>query len=411
MIFSRSFATALALLFAAAVPCSYADGIAFVEKEIAVSGAAISQKAQQAVLVWDDGVETLHLQSNYSGPAENLCWVIPVPSRPKVKRSKWELFRVAEEMTRPRVILVKMARSEKCCCCLSPACSAPPLEEEEPAHPGVTTLESLDIRELHVDILSARDGRGFIRWLNDNGYAVPEQAVEILGEYIEKDFFFIAVKIRKQSFWAFIKGADKNVDSGLTPLAITFETRKPFYPLKISSVTSAPKNELFLMTIASDRLSPVEYAETELTAKDIKKGLGAELLGSSSLDTPDFGPAVREAQKRIGGNAFVVESAITKKWDRTSENENSFLADEAAGDTVFITRFHAFLTPGEMRDATFRPSEKQKAMPGTFRIQLAEILRMAAFPLDLLLILACMFLMRDNGVIRKYILYPFVKSR
>lgn len=382
---------------------TYADGGVFVYKVADIEGREPSQSAQQALVVWENGIETLHLQSNYSGPAENLTWVIPVPSRPKVEKSSWRLFREAEEVTRPRMTVIR--REEKgTYCCLMCGCGVPGGGEPGlPVDMGVTKLESLNIGELHVDILSATDGGGLIRWLHTNGYAVPQKAEPVLQEYISKEFFFVAVKIQKESLETVSKGTRWVVETGLTPLAITFETNSPFFPLKISSVTSAPETELLLLTIAPLPLSPDEYEVTQLSKKDVRRGLGPALLAAVTEDTDlDFGPAIKEAQKRGGQNALIEETAIpviydgtpseghlrytdemilhfraisrpyleqsTRKW-LLNEKVIPILMDMAAENeskVMWVNRFHTFLTPEGMQDITFTFAESDEILFSEF---------------------------------------------
>ncbi len=92
---------ALALLLMAAK--AMADGFVVVKRDVGSVEAKPSSDAQRALLVWRDGKETLHLLSTYRGPAADFAWVIPVPTRPTVQRSSWQLFDAAEAATRPLV--------------------------------------------------------------------------------------------------------------------------------------------------------------------------------------------------------------------------------------------------------------------------------------------------------------------
>lgn len=41
--------------------------------------------AQKALVIHTPGVETLILQTTYSGPAADFAWVVPLPARPKAE--------------------------------------------------------------------------------------------------------------------------------------------------------------------------------------------------------------------------------------------------------------------------------------------------------------------------------------
>ncbi|MFH1730468.1 MAG: DUF2330 domain-containing protein [Planctomycetota bacterium] len=331
---------------------------------------APAQSAQQAAIVWENGHETLHLQSNYSGPARGFSWVIPVPARPKVERSSWDIFRAAEELTRPRVALTRVKGGGLGCGCGVQMWAEPDRRVET----GVTMLESLEIRELHVDILAAKEGGGFIRWLRKNGYAVPEEARRVLQEYIDKGFFFVAVKMRPESLAALAKSGRGDVTTGLTPLAITFEAERPFFPLKISSISSAPENELLLLTIAPTRLTPVQYAEVEFLVEDIKRELGPALSGRDEVAELDLGQATRTAQARSHEAALVVEAAVPVSWVWLRDGQDPRLEVTYLPDAkLWVTRLHAFLKPAEMRDISFATAADREALYNTFWIDESDL--------------------------------------
>ncbi|MHC4643439.1 MAG: DUF2330 domain-containing protein [Planctomycetota bacterium] len=230
-------------------------------------------------------------------------------------------------------------------------------------------LESLDIRELHIDIVEATDSGGFLRWLHNNEYAVDEKAEPILQRYIDAKFYFIVTKISKSGTWAKRKAVTKTVSGGLTPLSITFAAQRPFYPLAISTISSAPENELLLLTIAPQRLEPVEYGCTTLKHEDIEKTIAPKLDKSGNVlfsASVDFSPAVKAAQKRLTETGLVVESVYELAWEGKGYSKLTQKGSLFAREPVRITRFHTFLKPEEMQDITFVPSIKDELFDGRF---------------------------------------------
>ena len=190
-----------------------ADGMVMVrvveKKKVKVK---VSSDAQQALLLWKDGQETLHVRSSYKGPAVDFAWIIPVPARPTVKRSTWETFTSAEMHTRPEVHVKTWEMRSRGFGCSAPARRDAVLSA--PVASSVRRLETLQIRELQVDILAAQDGGGFVAWLRKNGYGVDDGAKAILDTYVKKKFFFIAVKMRKSGMWARFKTREGQVARG-----------------------------------------------------------------------------------------------------------------------------------------------------------------------------------------------------
>jgi hypothetical protein len=351
-----------------------ADGCALVP--ITETGSArVSSDAQKALLLWDDGQETLHLKSTYAGPASDFAWVIPVPAYPKVRRSNWTLFGEAERATRPQLRLItgyKMGGLKGFGIGCSASQSLQP-QQEAPAT-RVRHFESLDIRELHIDIVAAAESGGFLQWLRHQDYAIDEKAEPILQQYIDAKFYFVVAKISRSNKWAERKGLTETVSGGLTPLAITFATKEPFYPLAISAISAAEENELLLLTVAAHRLGPVQYESTRLTQEEVEKTIMPALKKTDNkwfTASVDFSPAVRAAQQRLTSPGLVVECAASRAWRGYHTSRLVPPRSVYAGDKVVITRFRAFLKPEDMKDITFRPT-KQELFHGTFYVDLAH---------------------------------------
>jgi hypothetical protein len=324
----------------------------------------VSSDTQKALIAWHKGMETLHVQSSYKGPATDFAWVIPVPTRPEVNRSDWSLFEAAEKATRPQVT-VRIGRRGTW------LGSSKGMEEKGTLSTGVIELESLDIRELHIDIVEANDARGFVRWLREHEYSVGEDSDPVLRQYIDERFYFVVAKISKSSIWAKRKGVTETVSGGLTPLAITFPVEKPFYPLAISAISSAPTNELLLLTVAGKRLVPVEYGCTELKKSDIEYVIRQKMIRLEQrrfYTRGDFTLAIEAAQARLGKPTLVVESVVKKAWE--GKNYTKLVEPQifSMGRGVLVTRFHGILKPEEMKDITFIPAKKNKLFDGRFYI-------------------------------------------
>ncbi|MCK4293159.1 MAG: DUF2330 domain-containing protein [Planctomycetes bacterium] len=368
----RRFALLIAAIALSAGQDVLADGCMLLPRiSLSYAGKAkVSSDAQKALLIWQEGNETLHLRSSYKGPATDFAWVIPVPTRPTVERSSWDLFKQAEKATRPHLTVEKTQIFGG----LKFGCSAPQVKLHKETLPtGVRELQRLAIRELHIDVVQASNSGGFLRWLDKHQYAVPPEAKPIFQEYIDREFYFIVAKISKSSAWAKRKGVTETISGGLTPLAITFTAEKPFYPLAISAISSAPENELLLLCAAPQRLEPLEYGCTELGVHDVENTIAPELRkkGNVMFTTAiDFGPAIKAAQERMERPSLVVESVIAMAWKDRKRTKLARKDLLSADNSLCVSRFHAFLKPQEMRDITFCPATQQKLFESKFYIRL-----------------------------------------
>lgn len=327
----------------------------------------VSSGAQKALLIWQDNIETLHLQSSYEGPVSDFAWIIPVPDRPKIERSDLVLLEQAEKMTRPKVKVLKRELFSGIDC----ACAATNTASEKTLDTGVLELETLKIRELHIDIVSANESGGFIRWLEKNNYAIPDKAGPVLKHYIDKNFYFIVVKIDKSGEWALKKGFSRTISGGLTPIAISFNTPFPFYPLEISSISSAQENELLLLSITRENIVPAEYNCDRLKNEDVRDTLGPIIYRSKDpfKTKIEFSPAVKAAQKRIGGPSIIIEFIAQAGWADGKQQKLVQKNQDGLGENLRITRFHSFMKPEDMKDIFFKPSQTDSLFEGYFYIE------------------------------------------
>jgi hypothetical protein len=377
----RTLLSGLALLSLCAA--AFADGGVFeLYKQDVLPGRPPSQSVQQSLIAWSGGMESLHLRSNYRGRKASFAWVVPVPSRPTVEKSSWEAFSAAEEATRPLLVVTRYEWGRRRGCGCGGQTQTNRSDEMET---GVTVFESLEIEELHVDILAATGAAGLVEWLRTNEYAVPERAQSILDEYIQQDFFFVAVKVRKEDLPADDTPGTDTVDTGLTPLAISFASPRPFFPLKISRVSSAAESEILLLVVTPQPVMAREYELVQVTQADVDRTFAPERVQFQETLDLNLGPAVHRAQSRCAGLAMVLETRSHVPRDQVAQARRSagreplkrFLQSPPsplrADDSPWITRVHAFLKPQDMFDVTFTPVEYAPLVSSVFRVNLGTV--------------------------------------
>ena len=222
----------------------YADGGFFKSREY--MNEELYETGQKAIIVYRDNTETMLLQVKYEGNVSDFAWVVPVPGYPKVDTASVELFEDLAWITAPR------ASSGKSIGCGGVFGTSKTL---------VDVWEEGDIGIYHYAVLSADDSAALVNWLNDNGYAFPENGSGVIGEYINKGWYFVAAKIRA--------GAQGVGNEGLIePLQLSFESEKIVYPLKISSLSSAETKVILYVFFNSSRAEPVEYQHVALYSND-----------------------------------------------------------------------------------------------------------------------------------------------
>ena len=89
-------------------------------------------------------------------------------------------------------------------------------------------------------------------WLNDNGYAFPAEGQEILDYYVQKNWFFVAMKIQHEG----TINSSENYTGAIQPIGIMFFSDEIVYPLKISSL-SVPSwgTEVLVYAFSDERVT------------------------------------------------------------------------------------------------------------------------------------------------------------
>ncbi len=213
------------------------------------------ESAQKAVILYANGTgnctgnctgnytEHLILSVSFEGDAEDFAWVIPVPNLPEITVTNAELFWELSDFTAAEV---PHGGGFGC------FGAAAPGDQD-----GVDVIEEQVVGPYATAILSATNETALVDWLNANGYIFPEDGEEIVSEYIEKEWYFVATKINaveEDTGYALAEGA-------IEPIVLSFASNQTVYPLRISSLstTTATPPEVLLYVLADHVMIPEQY--------------------------------------------------------------------------------------------------------------------------------------------------------
>lgn len=241
----KVFILACALLFVPQMACC--DGM-MVPSQSAWKAqrerALINEPEQKAVVYFENGQEQLIISPSYQGRSENFAWVVPVPNRPQVKIIHGELFHELARIVQPKPPLTGGLSGAT-----GGGIAAAPVE----------LLERKTVGAYDVSVLAASDSNALKRWLDQNGYVLPEAAQQAMTGYVEEKWTFVACRIKLPQRTS---GLQKGV---LAPLCLTFATQQPVYPMRLSTINPAPfdlllylilpERESLLQSLASVRLT------------------------------------------------------------------------------------------------------------------------------------------------------------
>lgn len=163
----------------------------------------IYEPSQTSLLVYQNGKEDMYLKVNYEGDTNDFVWIVPTPSLPKASKAPKDVF---EELSRVTNTQLKQ---------IPESGSAPTATLGSPQGTGVIVHSQEQVGIYQITVLSASGTNGLFDWLNKNGYKVNEATKKTLDWYVQKEWYFTAVKIQPEDKLAMGVEAFKKFDSSV----------------------------------------------------------------------------------------------------------------------------------------------------------------------------------------------------
>ena len=210
----------------------------------------VASTAQKAVIIdMLQGEEILLLQTTYQGPADDFAWVIPVPGLPgknDVFSASPEFLDVVFGQTTPRIwtTMDDPVSSVSFAGGLYFASSRRATVGFGGGQAKVFVHQRMQVGMYDAAVLSATGAGVLTRWLLENDFQVPQNAAELLATYVEKSWYFVALRITPEEIPA--SALVEDVD----PIGIRFKTDRLVFPLTISRASSREETEILLVIMA-----------------------------------------------------------------------------------------------------------------------------------------------------------------
>jgi hypothetical protein len=235
---------------------------------------------QRAILMYDDGRETLILQSKFSAsgqpePGAALGWVVPVPSVPELGSMKaehaYEVFFNLGMSSRPTVtsipvtllsaivlsLALLMLLSQKrrpsviemAGILLFPFVIVAILTPGLAGIHGIDVLHEQDIGLYQAKVIKAGDSSALLAWLNEGGFQFADSDRPVLDNYIRKGWCFVVAQVRPGEE----KKALDTYEGLADPLILRFASKVPVYPLALTGTTGA-STDVLLYALSRSKL-------------------------------------------------------------------------------------------------------------------------------------------------------------
>lgn len=246
---------------------------------------------QRAILMFEDGKETLLLQSQYktveAEDADSIAWVVPVPSVPELATIDADEAKLAFLLlglgSRPTVLpiveiavfivllslviflikklfnryYVKRTMSKTTRLAVSGLrigimlivlfILAMFLLPSLNATKGVDVLKAETVGIYDIKVIRGDDATTVTEWLKDNGFGFGEKDSVVFEQYVKKDWCFVTAKINKESNL----DSREAISEGLAaPLILRFDSKEAIYPMALTGTTES--NTEVLLYVFSD---------------------------------------------------------------------------------------------------------------------------------------------------------------
>lgn len=329
---------ALAVLMATC-GTAVADG-GYVIRRIEQTAHSAATADQRAIIVYDQGRETLVLQTGYQGDAQGFAWIIPTPSqalRNDIAEADEKLFDDLYTTTEPRATGWVIDNGMSCY-----GCSGDDGQTASDEYAGVNVWDRFRVTSYDVAVLSADDSANLETWLSDNGYALPEHGAPIIDYYVTKGWYFVALKIVPTPATS-TGGSTGGGTSGrqLRPIRISFATDTPVFPLNISRLSTRREVSVLLYVIAPHVMLPANWRSAFVSATNSSW----QAAGGGSFATY-YEQELRATLNRISPGGMAVEYA--RLADQTWVQRVALTLGLDPMRTYYLTRLRSYLTPDEM---------------------------------------------------------------
>lgn len=259
----------------------------------------IVQAGENILFGVENGIVTAHIQVQYSGPAEEFGWLLPLPSIPELGVGTDEVFAQLIATTQPKYVLDAEYVGS---CPFDPSRfggggggGAGSPEASDDADGGAPPDSPLVLRDTvgpyDFAVLRADSKDAMLAWLDENRFFVPAGTDDVVDPYIRPGAYFLALKLRKGN------------DTGdLQPVVLDYESDYPMIPIVLTSVAADPDMGVLVWVLGDHRAIPRNFNHTKIN--DAK--LDWLNAGANYVDVVT--DAVDEAE---GHNSFVTEYAGT----------------------------------------------------------------------------------------------------
>ncbi len=274
---------------------------------------------------WDGETEEIVMSLTVGGDAAEAAWIMPVPNRAEVALGDERLFDDLWSATRPEQRDRHYFWPREGDWPLSAddgtsGAGGDPGRGPVEAAPPVDVISRDRLGPFDVARLAATDPGALETWLDDNGFALPDDLAQALRPYVERAWEYVAVRLAPDDGGA--PAAEDVVLGGtLDPLRLSFASEELVYPMRLSRLADVDQS-LKLYVLAPHRMEPAG-------------AIGGEepRVGYAARFAPEELPA-GPARELAGGDTFL--TVLEQEFPHPEAIDGDHVLRAAAEDTEYV---------------------------------------------------------------------------
>ena len=257
------------------------------------------QSAERVIFTHAGGVVTAYVQIEYQGNPDDFAWVIPVPALPRLSTASPAIFDAIDQLTAPtfefryrdRVETIKDDASGGCG--NGAPASTTSYRDRTASGSNVRVLGMSNVGPYETTTITSDNPNTIANWLVGHGYRLPRDADVILGDYVRKRSYFVALRLRSDA-----------TAGTLAPLVLSYAGDEPCIPLKITALASTDVLDVTAFVVSRARAISSTYGEALPRYENVRpvpSGVGGALT--------TYWLVAQDAVREGGGRALVTELA------------------------------------------------------------------------------------------------------
>ncbi len=245
----------------------------------------VDQTAERILFALSPNKVTAHIQINYQGEADKFSWIVPVQAVPNIKLGSQSVFTTLDRLTRPQFRTDMSALSGSCSIFSSGGAVDAGVASPDRA---VDVIDAKQVGPFDTVTLQSKSTDELTKWLANNGYTQPPNAIPLIDHYVKLGMYFVAVKLSKSASVGEI-----------APLVLEMDTGEACVPLVLTQIAATPDMPVIVYVLGAARAFPRNWFHVTVDLAQINW-----LTGGSN-----YQQVATAAINEAAGHGFITEFA------------------------------------------------------------------------------------------------------